>query len=341
MMGEGEAGGTKADDEHLVAGGRPRQGPPDVERVPPGQQRIDLKTPGQAQHVLQGAGLDLRDVDGVLPLVDAGLHAVVADAVTGRGADRVVDRNDGKGAEAVAARLHQIHLGNLLLERAPREGHAKDGFFERAVLLFQTLRAAVLALVVTPNAVIRLVERADEAGAGIGQRKPLAAPPFVFGQAQHRHAVALDGIDRHEVMHVEPMRYLEQHPAAVLAPAFGRQCRPGGIALRRVERGFVGGFVLEPIRDMPGVAPFPGRSRFTSRRADQSIQLVRELGPVDRHGVGFLDPLDGAPLNKQALDRIKWRQRVLTRLQGAHLGFDAEQPADEIFEMGREIDQEV
>ena len=63
-----------------------RQRPAQVERVPARQQRIDLEAPGQRQHVLQRAGLDLRDVDRVLLLVDARLHAVVADAVAGGGA---------------------------------------------------------------------------------------------------------------------------------------------------------------------------------------------------------------------------------------------------------------
>ena len=167
---------------------RSRQRPPDVERVPAGQQRIDFETPGQPEHVLQRAGLDLRNVDRVLPLIDAGLHAVVADAVPGRRTERVVDGDDGEGAEAVAARLHQVHLGDLLLERAAREGDAKDRLLERAVLLAQPLRAAVLALVVAPDAVIRLVERAGQVGSGIGQRKALrdgAIPPRGAAASSH------------------------------------------------------------------------------------------------------------------------------------------------------------
>ena len=115
VMGEREARGPEADHKRLVAAVRPRQRPANVEWVPPGQQRIDLETPGEAEHVLQRAGLDLRDVDRLLALVDAGLHAVVADAVAGRRTYRVVDRDDGEGAEAVAARLHQVHFGDLLL----------------------------------------------------------------------------------------------------------------------------------------------------------------------------------------------------------------------------------
>jgi hypothetical protein len=90
MMGEGKAGGAEADDQHLVARWGLRQRPAQIERVPAGQQAVDLEAPREAEHILERAGLDLRDVDRILPLVDAGLHAIVADAVTGRGADRVI-----------------------------------------------------------------------------------------------------------------------------------------------------------------------------------------------------------------------------------------------------------
>ena len=341
VVRQGEAGRAEPDDEDLVAGRRPRQGPPDVERVPAGQQRIDLEPPGEAEHVLEGAGLDLRDVDRVLPLKDAGLHAVVADAVPGRRADRVVDGNDGEGAEAVAPSLHQVHFRDLLFERAAGEGDAENALLEGAVLLLQPLRAAVLALVVAPDAVIRLVERASEIGAGVGQRKAVAAPPLVLGQPQHRDPVALDGFDRHEVVHVEPMRDLEQHAAPVLVPAFGGQCRPGGITLRDVERLRIASLVLEPFSDVLGIAPLPLWNRFIGRRAHDPIQVAGQPGPVDRHGIAFLDALDGAPLNKQTLDRIERRQLVMARLQLSDLGFDPEQPADKVLQMRREIDQQV
>ncbi len=233
VMGEGEAGRPEADHQHLFPGLRPRQRAAQVERVPPGQKRIDLEAPGQPQHVLQGAGLDLRDIDRLLALIDAGLHAIVADAVPGRRTDRVVDGNDGQRAEAVAPRFDQVHLGYLFFERAAGEGDPEHAALERAVLLLQPLGAAVLALVVAPDAVIRLVERADKVGAMVGQGKPFAVPPLVFGQAQHRHALALDGLDRDQMVRVQPLRHLEQHPTPVLFAAIGRERGPGGIALRQ------------------------------------------------------------------------------------------------------------
>jgi hypothetical protein len=45
-------------------------------------------------------------------------------------AHRVVDSDDGERAEAVAARRDQVHLGDLLVERAAGEGHAKDALLE-------------------------------------------------------------------------------------------------------------------------------------------------------------------------------------------------------------------
>src|SRR5215472_6748730 len=100
-----KTGRAEPDDEHLVPSRRPRQWPPDVERIPAGQQRIDFETPGQPEHIFQSAGFDLWDVDRILPLIDAGLHTVVADAVPGRRTERVVDSDNSEGADRVPARL--------------------------------------------------------------------------------------------------------------------------------------------------------------------------------------------------------------------------------------------
>src|SRR5947207_2043876 len=81
------------------------------------------------------------------------------------------------------------------------------------------------------------------------------------------------------------------HPAAVLAAACFRQCRPGGIPLRRCERFGVGGLVGEPARNMLGIAPLPGgdRQRLVGCGADQAIELAGETRPVECGGVFFLD----------------------------------------------------
>ena len=153
-----------------------------VERIPAREQAVDLESPRQLEHVFQRARLRLRDVDRLLLLIDARLHAVVADAVAGRGRHRIVDDDHGERADREPFRLDLVELGNLFFERAAGERHAERAFLERrarrgrvAPFSLQPLRARVLALLVAPDAVVRLIERAGEVGAGIGQLEAFAA----------------------------------------------------------------------------------------------------------------------------------------------------------------------
>ncbi len=134
VMRKREAGGPEADDQHFAAGIRQRQRAADVQRVPARQQRIDFEAPGQAEHILQDRGFRLRNVDRLLLLVDAGLHAVVADAVAGGRDHRVVDRDGREGAEHVALRAQGVHLADLFFERAAGKRHAEGRFLQAPVL---------------------------------------------------------------------------------------------------------------------------------------------------------------------------------------------------------------
>ena len=84
VVREREAGRPHACDQYAVAGAGARQRAADIERVPARQQRIDLKAPGKFQYILERACFDLGNIDRFLFLVDAGFHAVVADAVPRR-----------------------------------------------------------------------------------------------------------------------------------------------------------------------------------------------------------------------------------------------------------------
>src|ERR1043165_4173992 len=96
-------GRAETDDEHVatVVGQRIRS--TDVERIPAREEAIDLDAPWHPQHIGQGAGFDLRDVDRILLLVNAGLHAVVADAVSGARAHRIVDDDEGERTDRIAS----------------------------------------------------------------------------------------------------------------------------------------------------------------------------------------------------------------------------------------------
>ena len=181
---------------------------------------------------------------------------------------------------AVAARLDDVHLRDLLVERAAGQRYPEHAFAEAAVLVVQARAAAVLLLVVAPDAVIRLVERAGEIGAGVGQAEPVTRPPIVFRQTQHRDAVPHDRFGRHEVVHVEPVRHPEQQAAPVPGASGRGQRRPGGIFERGAQRQLVRGLVLEPARDGIRVTQLPRehagpRREIGWRAADQRRRVPR------------------------------------------------------------------
>src|SRR5207302_11444012 len=86
--------------------------------------------PGQLEDVLQRARLDLRDVHRLLLLEDAGFHAVVADAMPGRGRHRIVDDDHGERRERIALRLERVEFGDLFFQWAAGERHAERAFLE-------------------------------------------------------------------------------------------------------------------------------------------------------------------------------------------------------------------
>ena len=144
-------------------------------------------------------------------------------------------------------------------------------------------------------------------------------------------------------MHVEPLRHLEQHAAPMLFAAIRRQGGPGGVALRRFQRRGIAGFVGEPCRDLPGIAPLPFGDSYVGigRNAGQPVEFASETRSVECRGLGFLDPPDRAALHEQAFDRIERRQRVMARLQRLHLVRDPEQIAEEILDVRRQFDEQI
>ena len=62
---------------------------------------------------------------------------------------------------------------------------------------------------------------------------------------------------------------------------------------------------------------------------------------VELGGVGLLHFLDRAALHEKPLHRIERREPLVPRLQRADLAGDAEEVADKIFEMRRQIDEKI
>ena len=330
-----EAGRPRSDHQNAAPGGGPGQRTFEVQRIPARQQAVDLEAPGQGQHVLERAGLDLRDVHRLLALVDAGLHAVVADAVAGGGDERVVDHGDGERRQAAAPRLQRIHFADLLVERAARQRRAAGGDPEGAVPVLQALRAAVLAPVVAEDAIVGLVERAREVHADIGQGESLPATQAVPAGAQHGHAVDCDRLDRHEVFGVDFLRQAEQRTLAVARPAFLRERGPGGEARGGGEPGGVGLLVLEPDHDRLG------EGQFVERPADRRLDLAAQSRAVRRGQLFRFEGLGGPATHETELADADRVEAVALRPPSLQLAGNAEERRDEVLHDRAQVHQQI
>ncbi len=341
-MGEVEAGRAEADHQHAAAGRGTRQRAAQVERIPARQQRIDLEAPRQRQHVLQGSCLDLRDVDRFLLLVDAGLHAVVADAVPGRRHQRIVDRRHRHGADREALALQEVHLRDLFLERAAGKRDAERRFLEQAGLAVpQASRAAVLALVVAPDAVVGVIERAHRIEARIGQCKSLAVTQQRPRQLEPGHAVDDFRLDRHEMLEVELVRHLEERPVAMARLAFGAVQRPGGVLRQRLDPGRrLVDLELRTQRvahgEREGELP-----RFEIGERHRQGNRRRHRRPVERRRRIGLDRARDVALHEQPLAVVERREPGIALAQRGNLRRNPEQRADEIFQRTGKLDQEI
>src|ERR1700712_5161904 len=112
-----ESGGTHAGDEHALTCARLWIRRAQIKRIPARKQTVNLETPWQFEHVFQRARFGLRYIDGFLLLINARLHAVVANAMAGRRRHRVIDRDHRKRADREALGLDLMELGYFFFER--------------------------------------------------------------------------------------------------------------------------------------------------------------------------------------------------------------------------------
>ena len=130
---------------------------------------------------------------------------------------------------------------------------------------------------------------------------------------------------------IDLVRHPEQHAALVGALALGRVRRPGRIAGGGVERGGVLGLVLHPALDLGG------EGKLGDVAADQGFDLAPQ-GAVGVEGRGHVRRifLGGAALHEQPLDAVERRQHVVAPPHLRQFARDAEQLAEEIFQLGRQ-----
>ena len=137
MVSKSNASGAEPDDQHLVAGVRLGHGAIEVQRIPARQQAVDLEAPWKVQNIFKRSCFNLRNVDRLLFLKDAGLHAVIADAVAGAGSHWIINDDNGQRAHRIAVLLDGVHLRDFLFEGAAVQSHSKGALLEFAAFFLQ------------------------------------------------------------------------------------------------------------------------------------------------------------------------------------------------------------
>ena len=347
MMCERESRRSHADDEHALAGGRRRDEATQVERIPSSEQPVDLESPRQRKHVLQQARFRLRDVDRIGILVDARLHAVVADPMPGARDHRVVDADHRECADRDAFGSKLVELRDALLQRAAGERDAERRLPERngercavaLLLLRQAFRTRVLALLVAPDAVVRFVQRGRQVHAAIGQLEAVAAAAMIVRQLGHLDAESRLVHDRNEPHVVELARRPEKHAALADRRCLRRLRGPRGVAHGDVERRCVAVLVLAPpdhrVRERELALDA------IERGAHQRFELLPEARAVEACDVDGLVAIHRLALDERALHCVQRRELVMARLQRQDFRFDPEKMRDEVLDVRRDGDQEL
>ena len=145
--------------------------------------------------------------------------------------------------------LRQVHLGDLLVERAAVELDAERVRLDGARLrIAQPLGARVLVAIVAVEAVVDLVEHLREVDAPIGQPEAVALAAMLHGADDHllhhlRRALELDQIERvrRRVRELVRQPLLAELALAADHPLLER----AEIVLERDQLGIVGGALLQ------------------------------------------------------------------------------------------------
>ena len=187
---------------------------------------------------------------------------------------------------------------------------------------------------VTEDAVVDVIEGLGQVHAGVGQGEAVAMPQPVLGQDLRPDTV--DGLllQRDQVQGIELVGRVEQHAAGMAGLALGMIERPG-----RVVAGDLESLAVICLRVQPG-AHLPGEDQFFVRRRAEVVEALPQGVAVERLSLVGLDLLAGAALHELPFDGIERGQLVVPFGERPELGFDAEQAAEEILEIGPQVDEQ-
>jgi hypothetical protein len=146
--------------------------------------------------------------------------------------------------------------------------------------------------------------------------------------------VRFNGDRRNQAHHVELVRLAKENALVVQSLAFGREHCPCGVESGQAQGFGVFRLVFEPARDMIGVAAF------SERFEREGFEFTLDGETIDQGG--FFGRISGESffLDEFAFDGVERREFVVLSLKIVKRFIDAEEMADEVFEMRRDGDDE-
>ena len=184
-----------------------------VQRIPARQQEIHLEAEGHVQHIGQHIGFHLWNIHRRHLLIDAALHTVVADAMPGARAQRIVDHDERKGADIVAIAFQHMRFGDLFLQRATDERHPQRVDVQLTALVAHAFGAGVPIPIMAIDAVIDLVPDVALAVALIGKGEAIPASKILLARSQGAERAIGARIEMHQLREVRARQGTEYHPA--------------------------------------------------------------------------------------------------------------------------------
>ena len=201
-------------------------------------------------------------------------------------------------------------------------------------LLLQALRTGILALFVTPDAVVGFIESAGQIGAFVRQLEPGALAQTGYVKPVLGISLGYRGLRWHQILEIQLVRRLEQHAVMMSGmPGFGMGC-PSRVLQREIQRLRMTCLILLPFRNVIS------KHEFSQRLPEQGFEFAAHCRTVDTcSGIGLV-LVHGLALHEQALDAVERRQLVMLPGQGSNFGRDTEQLSDKIIEMRRQCQQQ-
>ena len=133
---------------------------------------------------------------------------------------------------------------------------------------------------------------------------------------------------------VELVRDLEEHSVALPGFALRGQSGPGCVLGGKLESWLVLGFGVEPSGNVVGEASIG------QRLLEEGFEFGSDGKAIYLSRFFFRESGEGFALNEAALDGEEWSEFGVLGLKAAEFGFDAEELADEVFEIGRDFNDE-